>query len=271
MGRAVVLGRADRGDQVLAVGSHPAKGDRLLAAAEATDLGDRVRFLAADLSTIKGTEKVLEYVAAEYETIDALVLAANRQSPKRIETSDGFESTFALYYLSRYLLGHGLMPTLVAGTRRSVIVNIAGVGLTSGRIHWDDLQLRDRYRTITAQLQAGRANDLLGVAMAAQYGQQVPYVLYHPGFTRSGDSAMEQINPLTRALIKTIARVAARPVEKAIMPVHDFIEAPPTQPLTAIDRGKPVPLDLKTLDPDAARRLADVTACLINDGSRPTT
>ncbi|WP_433386345.1 SDR family NAD(P)-dependent oxidoreductase [Micromonospora sp. KLBMP9576] len=271
MGRALVLGRAARGDRVLAVGSNPAKGDQLLTAAEEAGLGDRVGFLAADLSTIAGNDKVIKHVTAEYDAIDALVLAANRHFPERTETSEGLESTFALYYLSRYLLGHGLMSTLAAGPRRPVIINIAGVGLTSGRIHWDDLQLRGRYRTITAQLQAGRANDLLGVAMAARFGRQASYVLYHPGFTRSGYSAMEQINPLTRALIRTIARAAARPVEKAIAPVHDFIDAPPPAPLTAVDRGRPVPLDRQTLDPAAARRLAEVTAgLLVADRTHPT-
>ncbi|MGM7648430.1 hypothetical protein ACSVDM_26285 [Nocardia sp. JW2] len=126
--------------------------------------------------------------------------------------------------------------------------------------------MRERYRTVTAQLQAGRANDLLGVEMAARYGQRVAYVLYHPGFTRSGDSAMEQINPFARVVVKTVARVAARAVEKAVAPVHDVIDAPPARALTAIDGGRPVPLDLPTLDPAAARRLADVTAGLVDDG-----
>lgn len=264
MGRALVLGRAARGDRVLAVGSNPAKGERLIAEAEDSGLGDRIGFLAADLSTIAGNQEVIEHVTAQYKSIDALVLAANRQFPERTETSDGLESTFALYYLSRHLLGHGLRSALAAGSN-PVIVNIAGVGLTSGRIHWDDLQLQNRYRTITAQLQAGRANDLLGVAMAERFGRQVPYVLYHPGFTRSGDSAMERMNPLTRALIKTIARVAARPVEKAIAPVHEFIDSPPAVPLTAVDRGKVVSLDLETLSPSAARRLADATTELLAD------
>ena len=205
---------------------------------------------------------VLDHVAEVYGTVDGLVMAANRQSPQRVETRDGFESTFALYYLSRYLLGHGLIPALSASTA-PVIVNIAGVGLTSGRIHWDDLHLRHRYRTIAAQLQAGRANDLLGVAMADEHGVRVPYVLYHPGSTRSGDSALEQVNPLARTVIKTVAAVAARPVEKAIAPVHSFIDEPPSNPLTAVDRGKPVPLDLKTLDPSEARRLADTTTQLL--------
>ncbi|GHJ16885.1 SDR family NAD(P)-dependent oxidoreductase [Micromonospora sp. AKA38] len=259
MGRGVVLARAARGDRVLAIGSNPTKGESLLSEATATGVGDRVEFLAADLSTIAGNQAVIDHVAATYRTVDGLVLAANRHSPRRVETSDGFESTFALYYLSRYLLGHGLMPALSAASK-PVIVNIAGVGLTSGKkINWDDPQLRNRYRTIAAQLQAARANDLLGVSMAGRFGERVPYVLYHPGFTRSGASAMEQVNPLTRAVVKALASVAARSVERAIAPVHEFLDSPPTVPLTAVDRGRPVPLDLETLDPAAARRLADMT------------
>ncbi|MFI6133547.1 SDR family NAD(P)-dependent oxidoreductase [Micromonospora sp. NPDC051141] len=264
MGRGVVLGRAARGDRVLAIGSNPAKGESLLAEATASGAGDRVEFLAADLSTIAGNQAVIDHVAATYRTVDGLVLAANRQSPRRVETGDGFESTFALYYLSRHLLGHGLMPALSAASK-PVIVNIAGVGLTSGKINWDDPQLRNRYRTIAAQLQAARANDLLGVSMAGRFGERVRYVLYHPGFTRSGDSAMEQVNPLTRAVIKALASVAARPVARAIAPVHEFLDSPPTVPLTAVDRGRPVPLDLKTLDPTAARRLAGMTEQILAD------
>ncbi|MGW4498739.1 SDR family NAD(P)-dependent oxidoreductase [Micromonospora sp. NPDC004336] len=264
MGRALVLGRAARGDRVLAVGSNPSKGERLIADARKAGLHGRIEFLAADLSTIAGNRAVIDHVAAGYESVDGLVLVANRQSPKRVETTDGFESTFALYYLSRHLLGHGLMPLLSAGSR-PVIVNIAGVGTRSGRVHWDDLQLRHRYRTVTAQLQAARANDLLGVAMAEQFGDRVPYVLYHPGFTRSGDSAMEQLNRLTRAVVKSLAAVAARPVERAVAPVHGFLDSPPGAPLTAMDRGDPVPLDLATLDPAAARRLADTTARLLRN------
>lgn len=262
MGRSLVLGRAARGERVLAVGSNPAKGERLIADAAEAGLDDRIEFLPADLSTVAGNQAVLDHVAGRYAAVDGLVLAANRHSPERVETSDGFESTFALYYLSRYLLGHGLMPVLSASSN-PVIVNIAGVGLTAGQIHWDDLQLRHRYRTLAAQLQAGRANDLLGVAMAEQFGGQVPYVLYHPGFTRSGNSAMERVNRPTRAVITFLAAVAARPVERAVAPVHVLLDTPPTSPLTAIDRGKPVPLDLKTLDPVAARRLADMTARLL--------
>lgn len=81
IGRAVVLGRAARGDRVLAVGSGHAKGRLLLAEARAAGLEDRVSFLAADLSTIAGNDTVIEHVTAESDALDALVLAANRHFP----------------------------------------------------------------------------------------------------------------------------------------------------------------------------------------------
>jgi hypothetical protein len=198
--------------------------------------------------------------------IDALALLANRQAPRRGETPEGLEATFALYYLSRYLLSHQLTPALSRSTA-PVIINVAGVGITKGSIHWQDLQLTREYGMVTAQLQAGRANDLLGVSYAAEHGATVRYVLYHPGFTRSGDLSV--LPPATRAAIRAAARVFARPVEESVAPIHDFIDNPPSVPLTAIDRNKPVPLTLATLDPGDAARLAHVTTALLSGMGRP--
>jgi hypothetical protein len=50
-------------------------------------------------------ERVVADIAHRHTVVDALVLCANRPSPRRRETVDGLEDTFALYYLSRYLLG----------------------------------------------------------------------------------------------------------------------------------------------------------------------
>lgn len=268
MGRALALGRAARGDRVLAVGSSSAKGTRLLAEAEEAGVAGRIDFLAADLSTVAGSQSVIDRVAARYGRIDGLVLGANRQFPRRVETADGFEATFALYYLSRAILSRGLVTALSSGVR-PVIVNIAGTGITAGRIRWSDPQLRRGYRTVAAQIQAGRANDLLGVAMAEEYGDRVPYVLFNPGFTKSGDAAMEQLRPSTRALIKALAAIAAKPVERAVAPVHEVLDAPPAARLTALARSRPLPLDLPTLDPGAARRLAGATAQMLSSAAEP--
>jgi hypothetical protein len=64
--------------------------------------------------------------------------------------------------------------------------------------------------------------------------------------------------------VRTAARFAARPVEASVAPVHGFIDRPPSVPLTAIDRGRPVPAGLATLDPADASRLARVTSALLS-------
>ncbi|WP_406398733.1 hypothetical protein [Streptomyces uncialis] len=53
-------------------------------------------------------------------------------------------------------------------------------------------------------------------------------------------------------------------MEESVAPVHGFIDHPPAAPLTAIDRGKPVPPTLRTLDPADAERLAEMTEALLD-------
>ncbi|MEU8041551.1 SDR family NAD(P)-dependent oxidoreductase [Streptosporangium sp. NPDC049078] len=282
MGRATALERLARGDRVTVIGSSEAKGRALLDHAANPNL----RFLRADLSSIAEVERVVADIAERHDAVDALALFANRISPKRRETVDGLEFTFALYYLSRYLLGSRLRPLLNAAPA-PVVVNVAGVGNTAGRIFWEDPQLTRGYGQVRAQLQAGRANDLLGVAFANQFGsagssgngantgsagssgnaggagtignggKAVPYVLYHPGFTRSGVDGHP--NPLVRGTIKLLATFFARQVADAVRPIVEWIDNPPTEPLSAIDRGKAVEKSLKTLDPDDAARLVAYT------------
>lgn len=260
MGRALALARARRGDTVIAIGSSAVKGNALLDDAARIGGSERIEFIRADLSSIAENRAVVDDITERYHAIDALALFANRQAPARVTTAEGLEQTFALYYLSRYLLSHGLGPMLARGDN-GVIVNVAGVGMTKGEIHWDDLQLQHGYGMMTAQLQAGRANDLLGVALASEREHRVRSVLYHPGFTRSGDLSMLPV--ALRTSIRAAARLSARPIAESIAPIHGFIDAPPSVALSAVDRGKVVPLTLRTLDPADARRLDEATRALL--------
>jgi NAD(P)-dependent dehydrogenase (short-subunit alcohol dehydrogenase family) len=251
MGRATALQRVARGDRVTVIGSDAAKGAALIA--------HGVHFLQADLSSVSEVERVVAEIGRRYDSVDALGLFANRLSAKRRVTEDGLEYTFALYYLSRYLLGHRLRP-LMDASPAPVVINVAGVGTTKGRIWWDDPQLAGNYGQIRAQLQAGRANDLLGVA----YRGKARYVLYHPGFTRSGS----QGNLLVKTVIKVLAAVFARPVPESVRPIVDWIDHPPQAQLTAVDRDRTLGLDLPTLDPGDAARLDTCTAGLLTSVRR---
>ncbi|GAB3809721.1 SDR family NAD(P)-dependent oxidoreductase [Micromonospora zhanjiangensis] len=256
MGRALALGRAERGDRVLVLGRNRERGEALA--------GDSVAFLPVDLSSVAQTRQAVEHILAEYPVVDALALFANAVAPRRIVTAEGLERTFALYYLSRHLLSFGLRPALDRATA-PVIVNVAGVGVTKGAVRWADPQLASGYSAVGAQLQAGRANDLLGVGFARRSGSRARYVLYHPGFTRSGDRSA--LPAVVRGLL-AVASVAARPVADAVAPIHRFLDAPPAAPLTAVDRKKQLPLSFPTLDPRDAERLLDLTEKLI-PGDKP--
>ncbi|GAA5051196.1 hypothetical protein [Nocardia callitridis] len=57
--------------------------------------------------------------------------------------------------------------------------------------------------------------------------------------------------------------LGAHTAERSVGPIHEFIDSPPDAPLTAIARGKSLPLTLATLDPTDAERLAVATRQLL--------
>ncbi|MGW5260658.1 SDR family NAD(P)-dependent oxidoreductase [Microbispora sp. NPDC004025] len=264
MGKGLALRLLGRGDRVIAVASGASKGRLLLAEAERIGGADRAVFVPADLSTLAGMRAVLGEIATVTDSVDGVVFGAQRFRPRREETEDGFEFTFALAYLSRYVLGHGLVPALErAGA--PVIVNIAGPGGLPGAVHWDDLQLREGYKGIRAAMQSSRCNDLLGVDFPRRHpGARTRYVLYNPGFVRT--SMADPLPRHQRILTKALARVFAQPVEKAILPVIRLLDRPPAEPVTAFMRGKPLPLEGEDFDPGRARRLDEVTSRLLSVG-----
>ncbi|MEW9548549.1 SDR family NAD(P)-dependent oxidoreductase [Nonomuraea sp. NPDC050783] len=260
MGRGLALHYLRAGDRVTVVGSDPGRGQDLLDEAARLGAGERAAFVRADLTSVAENHRVIEEIKARHDALDGLILTAMRSFPRRVETPDGFEAVFALYYVSRFLLSHGLTGLLERGGE-PIIVNVCGVGITKGSIHWDDLSLKDGYGAIKAILQGGRATDLLGVAYPdAHPGGRTRFLLHHPGFTDSGTRSLAQP---ARTVVRILARLAAQPVERAIQPIIELIENPPAGRLLAYDRREPVDLSLPTLDPAAARRLYDLTRHLL--------
>jgi NAD(P)-dependent dehydrogenase (short-subunit alcohol dehydrogenase family) len=191
---------------------------------------ERASFIQADLMTVSENKRVIEEIKARFESLDGLVLTAIRPFSKRVVTADGFEGTFSLYYVSRFLLSYGLSELLEQGTN-PVIVSLGGMGMTKGEIHWDDLSLKTGYCMITSMLQGGRANDLLGVAFAENHkGSKIRFILDHPGYTNSGTNHVKQ--PM-RTVMTVMAKLFSQPVEKSIQPIIKLMDNPPPQPLIA--------------------------------------
>lgn len=262
IGKGLGLHFLSRGDRVVAVASNPAKGRAFMTEAERLGAAGRARFLRADLSTVAGMRSAVAEVEADLDVLDGLVFATQRFHARREETSDGLEYTFALSYLSRFVIGHELTG-LLDRAAAPVVLNLAGPGGLPGRIHWDDPQLRHGYSGKTAAMQASRCNDLLGVGFPRSHpGTKIRYVLYNPLFVKTGMA--DPLPQPMRAVTKTLALLLAQRVERAIVPMAALMDDPPAEPVSAFRRGKPLPLTGKDFDPEAADRLHRLTLEILN-------
>jgi NAD(P)-dependent dehydrogenase (short-subunit alcohol dehydrogenase family) len=116
IGRALAAHLLRRGETVVVVGRSQAKFDALVA-----ETGGDAHFVAADLRLVRENRRVVAELRDRFPVIDALVLAAAYVHFDRRLTEEGFEHTFALYYLSRHLLAAGLLPALAAAPRPVVV------------------------------------------------------------------------------------------------------------------------------------------------------
>lgn len=262
IGHALANTYLDRGEQVVVLGPDPAKGKKFLNAAHKSDAADRAFFIEADLSLVSENQRAIGQIKTRFAAVDALVLCARYFRSHRMVTSEGFEHNFALYYLSRYLLGYGLADQMNKADT-PVVMNIAGPGAGAAGIQWDDLGLERGYDGWSAMFQGGRLNDLLGVSFADEKnGHRARYVLLFPGGTRTGFAG--DFDPATAAHVDQMKR-AAQPVEFAIPPIVRIIDAPPREPLSAFVEGMPLSLIRPAFDKGAAARLDSITRELLHD------
>lgn len=224
--------------------------------------GERVIAIGSADADLTSVRQSAELAARLPDRIDALVLAAGRFSRRRVVTAEGFEQTFAIGVLSRYVLAERLRPALERA-EAPVIVNLCGTGgIPAGRVHWDDLQLTRGYSLFTATMQGARANDLLGVGFAARDPQsRIRYVLYNPLFVDSG--MHRQFDQPVRALVGAAAAVLGSSVDAASKRPAELLADPPSAPLTALRRGKRVSLTRPEFDGAAATRLYGVLGDLV--------
>ena len=260
MGKAVALELLRRGDEVAVVGRNADKGAALLDTAARMGAAGRLHFVHADLGLVADTRAAVDEVRSLFPAVDALVLCARYFRSTRAVTAEGFESTFALFYLSRFVMSHG-MTDLLDAADDPVVVNVCGPGGNPGRIHWHDLGLEHGYEGMAAQMQGGLLNDLLGVGYARHSSaRKVRYVLLNPGHVDTGFAG--EYDAATAARVEAL-RAAARPVEEGIAPILAVLDEPPAEPVSAWMRGEPIPLTGPAFDAAAADRLHAETERLL--------
>ncbi|TDE35494.1 SDR family NAD(P)-dependent oxidoreductase [Actinomadura sp. 6K520] len=268
IGKGLGLHYLGRGARVIVVGSNPDKGRRFLEEARAIGSGERAAYVQADLSLVAENRRVVAEIAQRHPVVDALVLAARYYRSTRRETAEGIEHNFALFYLSRYLLGHGLADRLEAA-ERPVILNLAGPGGDLSAMNWDDLQFTRDYRPDRVMAQCGKLSDLAAVEFTAVHpGTQIRYVLAHPGLTATGFTG--DYNEADAALVAGM-HDRGQPVDAAVDMLRRHLDDPDPEPLSAYMQHTKVDVHGAPFDPAAARRLADITRAMLPGSGQPAT
>lgn len=201
LGLATAKALARLGAIVTLVGRNAEKTEAVAAEIRAESGNERVRTELADLSSMA---EVRDLATRVDRPLHLLVNNAGVLLPKRTETDEGLETTFATNLLGHFLLTELLVDKMEAPAR---IINVSSGGMYTQRIRVDDLQMeRGRYDGAIAYARTKRAQVILTEMWAEKLRKQGIVVhAMHPGWadTPGVSSSLPRFYKLTQAILRS--------------------------------------------------------------------
>ena len=165
-----------------------------------------IDFLVADLSLMADIKTVAERLIVKKKKIDILINNAGALFNERMETTEGFEKTFATDLLGVFYL----TQNLVNGFSRSGnarIINVSSGGMYTQKIDVNDLQNKEApYDGAKAYARAKRGIVILTMLWAKRLIQKGIVVhAMHPGWvdTPGIESSLPGFHSLTKSILRT--------------------------------------------------------------------
>jgi len=183
VGRSLVRALFNDGYEVHCIGSNASKGEAL--ASELSSGAGSFQFWQLDLSNLDEVKRFASKFSKQVSEISRLVFSAGVVLPRRAETEQGLEKTFAINYLSAYYLSRQFKPLLVRGARVLFVSGGGGIVLKP-RLDFDNLQLTQGYNAGKAAANAVHAKTVLAQILAQDWADDGICVnTFHPGIVRS--------------------------------------------------------------------------------------
>ena len=213
IGRAVALHLARAGHRVLITGRNHERGSDVVrqmvqVAKPRRGTDQPFDFVPADLSSMADTAALADRVVEATDRLDGLVCCAGTFTVQPEWTAEGLERSFALNYLSRFLLVQRLLPSL-RQSRSGRVVLVANAGRYRDTL--DLTKLRQGIAPRGVRLAGGTqfANDVLTVELASRYrGTNLEMSCVNPGIVAT--NLFRHAPGLPPRLGRTLVRVAAR-------------------------------------------------------------
>jgi NAD(P)-dependent dehydrogenase (short-subunit alcohol dehydrogenase family) len=268
LGLIVARELARKGASVVLACRNMQKGEAALAQVRAAGGGD-AELARLDLGSLAS---VREFAESQQRPLDLLLCNAGVMAPPRSETADGFETQIGTNHLGHFALTGQLLDRLKAAEAPRV-VSTSSNGHRMGRIDFDDLQGRRRYRRWRAYGQSKLANLLFMRELdrrARAAGLPLVSVAAHPGY--SATNLQFAAPPLLDRIVMRVGNVViAQRAEDGSLPLLYAATVPglPGGSYAGPDgpgewRGKPqlVGMSRRAQDPETARRLWEVSESL---------
>jgi NAD(P)-dependent dehydrogenase (short-subunit alcohol dehydrogenase family) len=187
VGRAAALGLARLGARTVLLSRDARRAEQTRRELAAVTGNERIEWLQADLARGPSVAGAAEAFRQRYNRLDVLMNCAGVLYPKREVSSEGVEMTLAVEFLGHFRLTNLLLDMLKAGAPARILTATGNAGpLRFARIHFDDLQLQNRYSPAKAKLQAELAKALFAIELARRLeGSGVTSNAFHPGLIRS--------------------------------------------------------------------------------------
>jgi NAD(P)-dependent dehydrogenase (short-subunit alcohol dehydrogenase family) len=147
LGKRVARELAAKGTTVLLHGRSPERLEATLEELRSQTGSQKVGSYLADLSSLGAVRDLADRILSEYDRLDVLINNAGMIVQERKESEDGYELTFAVNYLSHFLLTSLLLP-LLKGSAPARVVNVASAGQSP--IDFDDPMLERGYDAMRA-------------------------------------------------------------------------------------------------------------------------
>ena len=183
LGRATADALAALGARLILVGRDP---ERLAAVRDelVSQHGeDRFRTVVADMASLASVGVAADRILETEPRLDVLIDNAGAIFPKRSESPDGLEATFATMVVGPFALTTRLLP-LLRRTGSARVVAVTSGGMYAQRLELDDLQWQSRpFDGARAYAHAKRAQ----VALMREWARRIPagevtFNAMHPGW-----------------------------------------------------------------------------------------
>ena len=176
-----------------------------------------VELMISDLASQASIRQLVSDYKERYDKLHVLINNAGTMTKNRIETVDGFETTFAVNHLAPFLLTNLLLETIKASAPSRIITVSSGIHHRA-TIDLDDLHSKHKFSNMNAYSISKLANILSTYELHHRLREagidNVSVNAVHPGFTRTNMGKNGTSSLLQRIGIALVHPFLAKTAEK---------------------------------------------------------